>query len=167
MSDLAEILMIEHAAIRHIRKSMEEKPDYQTLAVFHNYLEQCHIEIEEEILFPLVVNNVTENKPAFREEAMRIMADHKLIKALFGNLEKWFESKDTEKFNTRFPLYFRLLQEHNDKEDSVVFPHWASMGENELKDAKKEASAIIDAFGKKRYLEVTGLSEYSYTYLFR
>lgn len=167
MSDLAEILMIEHMAIRHIRRSLENKPDYQSLETFHGYLEMCHIEVEEKVLFPLLLNNAEETLPGFRDEAVRIMADHKLIKALFGNLAKWFESGDLQNFETRYPLYFRLLQEHNDKEDSAVFPHWADIGEQDMRAAKKDAASIIDSFGRKQYLEITGLTADSFSYIFR
>ncbi len=167
MADLAEILMIEHMAIRHIRNKVERKPDYQMLDEFHDYLKRCHIEIEEKILFPILLDNPSESDPGFKEEAKRIMADHKLIQALFENLARWSERQDIANFKSRFPLYFRLLQEHNDKEDASVFPHWKSIGVRELKSAKLEASSVIESFGRKRYLEVTGLSEDSYAYIIK
>lgn len=164
MADLAEILMVEHAAIRHIRKGMESDPDYSRLDAFHDYLQNCHIEIEERILFPAIIEISGSD---FREEARRIMADHKLIQALFTNLSKWYESQDMEKFHARFPMFFSLLQEHNDREDSSVFPHWASIGKAALSQAKKEAASIISSFGMKSYLEVTGLTESGYVYLMK
>ena len=166
MADLAEILMIEHMAIRHLRKNVENSPNYLILENFHDYLKRCHIEIEEKILFPMLLDNPSEETPGFKDEARRIMADHKLIQALFENLAKWFERQELTNFNSRFPLYFRLLQEHNDKEDASVFPHWNSLSGKELKNGKEEASGIIESFGRKRYLEITGLSEGSYSYLF-
>ncbi len=166
MADLAEILMLEHLAIRHTRKELEKKPDYVSLETFNEYLKDCHIEIEEKILFPVLLES-SEISSSLKEEATRIVADHKLIEALFGNLSRWHASRDMEKFTSRYPLYFRLLQDHNDKEDSIVFPHWNSIIESTLLQAKKEAGSIIDSFGKKRYLEVTGLTPESYSYLFR
>ncbi len=166
MSDLAEILMVEHVAIRHIRKAMENKPDCQFLESFHDYLKMCHIEVEEKIVFPLILNSPSQSDADFRDTANRIMADHKLIQTLFENLTKWEQSQDSVHFNSRYPLYFRLLQEHNDKEDAIVFPHWSSLDTGEIIRAKKEAASIIDTFGKKQYIEITGLTESSFTYLF-
>ncbi len=167
MSDLAEILMIEHVAIRHIRKAVENKPDYEFLVSFHEYLEKCHIEVEEKIVFPLLLNRESEPDPKFREEAGRILADHKLIQALFGNLTKWVSSEDFNNFNSRYPLYFRLLQDHNDKEDAIVFPHWSLITDCKNTDARKEAVNIIESFGKKKYIDLTGMTESGFSYLFR
>ncbi len=166
MADLAEILMLEHLAIKHTRKELEKRSDYVSLEIFNEYLKDCHIEVEEKILFPILLE-CSEISSTLKEEATRIMADHKLIQALFGNLAKWHDSREMEKFTSRYPLYFRLLQDHNDKEDSIVFPHWDSISENTLLQAKKEAVSIIDSFGRMRYLEVTGLTPESFSYLFR
>ena len=166
MANLAEILMVEHLAIRHSRKALEISPDMVSLETFNTYLKNCHIEIEEKVLFPIILES-NDISTSIKEGAKRIMADHKLIQALFGNLSKWYTSQDMEKFGSRYSLYFKLLQDHNDKEDSNIFPHWDSISGQMLTQAKKEAASIIDSFGKRQYLEVTGLTRDSYLYLFR
>lgn len=48
MADVAEVLMIEHEAIRHISRFITPSSEL-SLADFHKYLKAVHIEIEEKI----------------------------------------------------------------------------------------------------------------------
>ncbi|EQB71015.1 MAG: hypothetical protein AMDU1_APLC00040G0001, partial [Thermoplasmatales archaeon A-plasma] len=96
----------------------------------------------------------------------QIKADHKLIDTLAGNIAKWQDKGDTDLVNERFPLYLRLLRDHNLSEDRLVFPWWKELDLREVKSSIKEAEAIIDSFGRENYMEIIGLSPESFVYMF-
>lgn len=167
MAELSEILMIEHLAIRHISTGMSVENGEQKFSGFHHYLLECHIPIEEKILFPMLEAQPWEDSKSFNANARRIMADHKLIDTLSGNIVKWYDEGNFETLGSRFPMYFRLLLEHNGKEEETVFPRWGNLPREELESARKEAENIVLSFGKKAYLGVTGMTEHSFNYFFR
>lgn len=167
MADLAEILMTEHLAIRHLRKSFTVTEDIDLFRDFHLYVKECHIEIEEKLLFPVLEAHNWEDSDEFSFKAEQIKADHRLLETLSENLLKWHEKGSTITFGQRFPLYFKLLVEHNSREEDYVFPRWAGITEDELKGTVKEAENIIKSFGKTEYLNITGMSEKAFEYIFR
>ena len=164
MADIVEILMIEHLAIRHISRC--RKPGDTDFYEFNAYLKNCHIEIEEKIVFPLILSYARDNSGASFPKIEQIRADHKLIETLAVNLAKWKESGNTDLYEERLPLYFRLLVEHNRSEDEAVFPFWPEANNRDAKISASEALGIIETFGKDRYLGITGLSGKAIDYLF-
>lgn len=166
MADLAEILSVEHMAIRHIRKSFYLLDDIGPFREFHSYLKESHIVLEEKILVPVLKMVDMPDSGEFRARVDRIMADHRLIQALSENLVKWHEDGDIELFRQRLPLYFRLLSDHNDSEEQAIFPRWREIGRRQAADTIREAASVVESFGMKRYMEVTGISEATYRYLF-
>lgn len=167
MADLAELLSVEHIAIRHIRRSLENGDSVETFGEFHRYLKECHVEIEEKILFPILKAYVWTDSQEFVSKADRILADHKLIDTLHANLIKWYTSGDLETYHERLPLYFKLLLEHNEREEEIVFPRWDRLPADEIIGTVREAENIIESFGMKKYMEMVGLREPGYRYLFR
>lgn len=167
MADLAEILSFEHLAIRHIRKESVLWQEHTPLSEFHRYLRECHIEIEERIFFPVLKESTWDDSKEFLPRIEKIIADHKLINTLFENLEKWYNKGNLSLYRERFALYFRLLQEHNDREEALLFSRWQSLPENTLKDTVKEAKNVIESFGIQRYVELLGFTPSGFTYVFR
>ncbi len=165
MADVAEVLMIEHEAIRHISRFITPGSE-PSLADFHKYLKAVHIEIEEKIVFPAIEEKLPEGRKDMISTIEQIKADHKLIDTLAGNIAKWQEKGDTDLVNERFPLYLRLLKDHNLSEDRIVFPWWKELDLREVKSAIREAEAIIDSFGRENYIEIIGLSPESFVYMF-
>ncbi len=164
MADIVEILMLEHLAIRNISRC--RKPEEATFYEFNAYLKNCHIEIEEKIVFPLILSYARDNAQASFPRIEQIRADHRLIETLADNLAKWKESGNMQLYEERLPLYFRLLVEHNRSEDEIVFPLWSSADHRDAKIGASEALNIIETFGKDRYLSITGLSGKAMDYLF-
>ncbi len=164
MTDLAGILMLEHVAIRNISICTKSgEPDF---AEFHSYLRNCHIEIEEKLVFPLVLASASKGEKELVSRIEHIRADHKLIETLAGNLGKWKETGNKQLYGDRLPLYYRLLVDHNRNEDETVFPIWKEVDGNEARKAAKEALSIIESYGTGRYLEVIGIPRKAMDYLF-
>ena len=167
MADLAEILMVDHLAIRNLSRELNGRPDNFELAGFHEYLMSCHVEIEEKIVFPVLKGGTWDDSMDFNSAVDRIRADHKLIDALAKNLIKWHQDGNVEMYSLRFPLYFKLLLDHNGNEDSDLFRRWERLDATEVRDAKKDAESIIDSFGRRKYLEIVGYTDAAFTYMFR
>ena len=162
---LVDILMIEHVSIRQISKCASQNPIELDLVAFQRYLEECHIEIEEKIVFPSI-ESAGADKADLKATINRIKADHRLIGKLAANLIQWKSQENIGLFQQRFPLYFKLLTEHNSSEDQLVFPLWNKFDPKILKSDAKEAANIIESFGVKEYLAVTGLSHEAYVSFF-
>lgn len=157
MADAVEILMMEHQSIRHISKYLKQDSPANFME-FHDYLKSVHIEVEEKIVFPVIYENLPGTRVDVRRQIDQIMADHKLIQTLAMNLEKWMEDQNNELVNERFPLYFRLLKDHNLNEDRIVFPWWKDINGDAFRMVKKEIENIIDSFGRERYLNIMEIS---------
>ncbi|MCL6090281.1 MAG: hemerythrin domain-containing protein [Candidatus Thermoplasmatota archaeon] len=166
MADLAEILMVDHLAIRNLSRDLNGRTDNFELAGFHEYVMSCHVEIEEKIVFPMLKGGMWEDSRNFNSAVDRIKADHKLIDALAKNLIKWHYDGNAEMYSLRFPLYFKLLLEHNGNEESDLFQRWDRLDATEVRGAKKDAESIIDSFGRKRYLEIVGYTDAAFAYIF-
>ncbi len=164
MADAVEILMMEHQSIRHISKYLKQD-SLTDFSEFHDYLRSVHIEIEEKIVFPVIYESIPESRPDVRREIDQIKADHKLIQTLAGNIVKWMEDQNTELVHERFPLYFRLLKEHNLNEDRLVFPWWKGIDGERIRTARREIASIIDAFGRERYLNIQEISPEQFDYI--
>ena len=167
MADLAEILILEHLAIKNAKWITSEPFDSGTFAAFHSYLKTCHIEVEEKICFPILESYSFPDAGKFRERVKRIKADHKLIDTLAVNIIRWDEAGDADLVAQRKPLFFRLLIEHNTSEEVDLFPRWDEIDSVEIRTSVSDAMSIIESFGVKEYMKATGLSESALGYLFR
>lgn len=161
MSDLVELPMIEHSSIRHISRYIRTTNE-EDLAGFHEYLTKVHIEIEEKIVFPLLAENADEKSVISTLNQLRV--DHKSIDELANGIFKLWSGEDKAAAIDKNHLYFRLLRDHNDSEDTSIFPLWKSLEESEIKSAMKEANNVIEAFGRDLYVELMGLSTNAYVY---
>ncbi len=164
MADAIEILMMEHQSIRHISKYLKQD-SLPGFSEFHEYLRSVHIEIEEKIVFPVIYENIPDTRIDVRRQIDQIKSDHKLIQTLAGNIVKWMEGQNTDLVSERFPLYFRLLKEHNLNEDRLVFPWWKNIDGEAFRTARKEIAGIIDAFGRERYLNILEISPEQFDYI--
>ena len=117
MASLVEILTVEHLAISRI-DVIRGSYDYDSFVAFRSYLKECHIEIEERICFPILEAFPFPDTKAFSSNVERIKADHKLIDTLALNIIRWSEDGKTEMLETRLPLFYKLLTEHNTKEEN-------------------------------------------------
>jgi len=167
MADLAEILIVEHLAIKNSRWILEKPYDSEAFMQFRSYVKSCHIEIEEKICFPILEAHSFPDSTKFKERAERIKADHKLIDTLALNIIRWGEEENMELVAERIPLFFRLLVDHNASEETDLFPRWDNMDPGEIKASMGDALSIIGSFGEKEYMMAVGLNEKSFHYLFR
>ena len=165
MASLVEILTVEHLSISRmdvIRGSF----DHDSFVAFRSYLKECHIEIEEKICFPILETFPFPDRKVFSSNVERIKADHKLIYTLAVNIIRWSEDEKTEMLETRLPLFYKLLTEHNTKEENDLFPRWDSIDSQVLKSSSKDAISIIDSFGRKEYMRIIGFNDSSLSYFF-
>ena len=164
MNDLAELLMIEHSAIRHISKYININNEDDLLG-FHEYLKSVHIELEEKVLFPVLISNLDLDSKDLVSLIDQLKVDHKSIDDLAKEISTLWEKEDNGTATDKTKLYFRLLKDHNNSEDSSVFLLWNNVGEKEKATAMKEAGNIIDSFWRKLYIDLMGLPPDAYHYL--
>ena len=127
-----------------------------------------HVEVEEKIVFPELIEPQWEDHKQYAEKIEKIKADHKLINTLATNLKKWYDGEDIKTYNDRIPLYFRLLVDHNTLEEREVFPRWKDLNNfDENGKLAKECMNIIETYGEDDYLKKMDLSEGAFRYLFR
>lgn|GEM_PF-1165915 len=167
MADLAEILILEHLAIKNANWIVDKPYNPEAFTRFRIYLKACHIEVEEKICFPILESYSFPDAKQFRERAERIKADHKLIDTLALNIIRWGESENAPLISERMPLFFRLLVEHNTSEETDLFPRWDSIDSLEMKSSVRDAMSIIESFGVKEYTTAVGINESAFSYIFR
>ena len=166
MADLAEVLMIEHLAIKQSKWLLEKQYDSDAFINFHSYVKECHIELEEKICFPVLESYPFADSKQFRERTERIKADHKLIDTLAVNIMKWHDSGNHDLVLERKPLFYKLLVDHNASEEVDIFPRWNQMDANELKSSMKDALSTIESFGIGKYIDATGINPSAFRYFF-
>ncbi|MDA8054540.1 MAG: hemerythrin domain-containing protein [Thermoplasmatales archaeon] len=164
MNDLVGLLMIEHSAIRHISKYFNFNNE-DDLAGFHEYLKNVHIELEEKIVFPLLISTDDYRSKDLAPTIDQLKVDHKSIDDLARNILTLWANEDKVTAVDKTKLYFRLLKDHNNSEDSSIFLLWKNVDEKEMVTAMKEAENIIDSFGRELYTELMALSPAAYSYL--
>ncbi len=164
MSDLVELLMIEHSAIRHISKYISFNGG-DDLSGFHEYLKKVHIELEERIVFPLLISSNDRGDKDLPTTIDQLKEDHKSIDNLAENISTLWAKEDKDTAINKTKLYFRLLKDHNNSEDGSIFLLWKRVGEKEMAAAMKEARNIINSFGSELYVDLIALSPAAYTYL--
>ncbi|MEM3676288.1 MAG: hypothetical protein QXV22_04435 [Thermoplasmataceae archaeon] len=157
LTQIVDFLMVEHSLIRGIGKCIagEAGPEFSD---FREYVKSCHIEIEEKLVFPVIIESLPESSLDVSVRVKQIQADHKLLLKLSENIDNWISQGNSRLLGERGPLYIRLLKEHNQNEDSFVFKLWPHADQDSNSKIKREAMAIIENFGLKRYLEITGIS---------
>ena len=168
MADLVEILMIEHLAMKRMKEKQVTGISNEEFSSFHGFLMNVHVEVEEKIVFPELIEPQWEDHKQYAEKIEKIKADHKLINTLATNLKKWYDGEDIKTYNDRIPLYFRLLVDHNTLEEREVFPRWKDLNNfDENGKLAKECMNIIETYGEDDYLKRIDLSEAAFRYLFR
>jgi hemerythrin superfamily protein len=165
MASLAEILTVEHMSIGRM-EFIRGSYDHDSFVAFRSYLKECHIEIEEKICFPILETFPFPDSKEFSSNVERIKADHKLIDTLAVNIIRWSDAGKTDMLETRLPLFYKLLTEHNTKEENDLFPRWDSIDRKLLATSSKDAISIIDSFGRKEYMKIIGFNDSSLSYFF-
>lgn len=164
MGDIVELLMVEHQAIRHLSRYIRRNSD-EDLMGFHEYLKNVHIEIEEKIVFPILLEVGDQVDSALKLTIDQLIVDHKSIDSLESEILSLWKNGRQNTAIEKTNLYFRLLWDHNLSEDNLVFPLWKKVGEKDMIAAMNEARSIIDNFGRDIYTELIGLSSGAYQYL--
>ncbi len=154
-----ELLMVEHIQARSTQHIQQLDNSFDQFNNFHRFIKNVHIEVEEKIVFPDLIEPVWDDSKTFSETVRKIMADHKLIDTLAQNLIRWNEKEDKVLYAERLPLYYRLLVEHNEKEESDIFQRWKQLDQGVYLNASKEIFNIISSFGLDRYRDAMNLSQ--------
>ena len=156
--DLAELLMLDHLAIRSKGHWNIPGRSTEVFIDFATFIDDCHVQVEEKVFFPAITEFEWEDKESFGKTVDRIKADHKLIKTLGDNLKKWLSSGNSN-FELRLPLYYKTVEEHNSSEEKSIFNRWPLLSEEVRKNAMKESLDIIDGFGIDKYISETESSK--------
>lgn len=167
MPDAVELLIIEHLQCKSMRILEGLSPDFDRFESFHDFLVNVHIEIEEKVVFPSLSQPLWEDSREYRAKIKQISADHKLLDTLAQNLIRWKNSQDEKLYRERLPLYYRLLAEHNEREETDLFGRWKNLDVAVYKTASMEIYNIISSFGRKRYKEAMNLTDSAFRYLFQ
>lgn len=165
--DAVELLMIEHLQCKSIRTLQETSEDYDRFVNFHEFLLNVHIVVEEKVVFPSLAMPLWDDSKVYTEKIKQIAADHKLLDKLAQNLTRWKNGGNEELYNERKSLYYRLLIEHNGREEDELFERWRSLDESVYRSASKEINNIISSFGIDRYRQAMNFSESVFRYVFR
>ena len=102
---------------------------------------------------------------AYRKTIDTLIADHKLLDKLYGNLLKWKE-EENPLYTNRLPLFYKTLTYHNSQEEKLVFPAWKHVEKEQAERALKEAHDIIESAGLDTYMKETGVSREMINYIF-
>lgn len=159
MKNAVDVIMFEHQSIRKLSVLLDSLDRFDEFLGFNRYLKECHMVVEEKILFSRLREGSFFDSTAFSARIDRVVADHRLIETLASNIQRWHESGDIVMVRQRMPLYFRLLMEHNATEDSTLFPRWGEISGLIEADTIRETKNVILSFGKQNYLAVTGMSQ--------
>lgn len=162
--DAVELLMIEHLQCKSVAELQMTHSDFEKFRNFHSFLKNVHIEVEEKVVFPDLVAPLWDDSKIFSENVRKIAADHKLLDTLARNMIKWNEDGKQELYLERLPLYFKLLVDHNGREESDLFIRWKDVDKGVYRDASKEIYNIIDNFGLEKYRVAMNLTESALTY---
>ena len=165
--DVVEVLMTEHTAIRNISGNLMIDSDSSDFQLFVEYLKKCHIEIEEKVFVPVMKQVYNGENADLIKNIDRIMADHKLLETLATNIIKWKNEENSEILKNRVPMFFRLLQDHNNSEEDSLFAYWKNIESEVKKNTVTEVGNIIESFGLNAYSGVTGISRDFFSYVFR
>ncbi len=159
--DTVELLMVEHSGIRIIAYNNTLEKSSSELIDFNKFLLNIHVNIEENVVFPLI----KENNNSTSKLIDSLVSDHKLIETLFNNLYKW-KLSENPLFEKRLPLFYKTLTEHNSKEEDLVFPRWKNI-KSDIKDTSmKTAHEIILSNDIENYVKETGISQKMMEYIF-
>lgn len=165
--DAVELLMIEHLQCKSMKNLQEISGDYGRFVNFHEFLVNVHIEVEEKVIFPALSMPVWADSRDYTGKIRQIAADHKLLDKLAQNLIHWKNGENYELYTERMPLYYRLLIEHNGREEAELFDRWKALDESVYRSTSKEIYNIISSFGVEKYRKAMNLSEGVFRYIFR
>jgi len=158
--DVVELLMVDHLSIRLLVRCGLCVREVGEFASFHDFVVGCHARIEDEVVFPVLREHFSGVDEGFVKLVEWIGNDHRLLDTLAGNVIGYGRSGEREVYEDRLNLYFKLLMEHNLREEAQLFPRWFQDLPREVRvRATEEARKIIVEFGLKKYTEITGLSE--------
>ncbi len=157
--DVVEFLIIDHLAIRLLVKCSSLKVCVEEFASFHDFIVNCHAEIEDKIVFPTMKKFYQDKSMEYTKLIEWVGNDHQLIGTLGVNVIKYGEGGDIDSYKNRLDLYFKLLIEHNLREEKDIFPNWLlDIDEETRKRCSEEAKRVIEKYGIEKYTELTGLS---------
>jgi len=152
--ELSELLMMEHAALRTRLNELLQTQSIELFQKVNRFVLECHAKIEDEVFFPLLHFDAQ-----ISQNLRKLEADHKLISTLSSNMIEWIKEGKRELFQRRIETYAKTVLEHNLQEEKLVFPYWKRVSKNDAKEALEKAKKIIEKFGKREYLEFTGISK--------
>jgi hemerythrin superfamily protein len=161
--DVVEVLIIDHISIRLLAKCNPYIKSVDEFVSFHDFIVNCHAKIEDDIVFPALKNLYKGKYEEFVKLIEWISNDHKLLDTLGNKVIEYGRAGRQENYRERLSLYFKILLEHNTREESQLFPNWFKEIANTTRTScTKRARKIIENYGLEKYTKLTGFSSEAY-----
>jgi hemerythrin-like domain-containing protein len=134
---LRRLLLIYREVVRRLEENQTVKPEWigRSAQIVHSFIEEYHEKDEEEYIFPRLkragklaelVEVLIEQHRAGRNLTTEIQA--------LATSSDWGSGASRQKMSRAMRLFVRMYEPHAAREDTVVFPLFASLiGERELK----------------------------------
>ncbi len=124
MTTIVEFMTADHRACDELLAAVEEAvgagkwPDASSGWRKFDVTMRCHLAREEEILFPAFEEAT--GQAGGPTAVMRM--EHEQMRALFGQLEVAVTSEDADRFLGLSDTLMVLIQQHNMKEEQILYP---------------------------------------------
>ena len=158
--DVVEILMVDHLSIRLLARCRPLEISLDEFSNLHDFIVNCHAKIEDEIVFPVLREHYIGEYEEYAKLVEWIGNDHKLLETLGNRTIEYGVDKDWENYRRRLNLYFKILVEHNHREEEEIFPKWLREIDNVIRSkCTEKAKRIIEGYGLEKYTKLTGFSK--------
>lgn len=114
---------------------------------FHNFIVNCHARIEDEVVFPTLKEYYLRDFLEYAKLIEWVGNDHKLLEKLGDSIIQYGIRGEEENYRSRLELYFKILKDHNLREENQIFPNWfKDISENIRGICTSRSKKIIDRF---------------------
>lgn len=157
--DVVEILMVDHLSIRMIIKCGLTRMGVDEFSSLHGFIVNCHARIEDDLVFPVLKKHYMDSYEEYAKLVEWIGNDHRLLETLGNKTISYGIDKDWINYRRRLNLYFKILVEHNLREEVEIFPNWLNEIDRETRRKyTAKAKEIIEEYGLEKYTRLTGFS---------
>jgi hemerythrin superfamily protein len=157
--NLVDLLMTEHVALR-IHFLYLRELDRDRIFEVANFLTNSHARIEDEVVFPRIVEVASpSNHESIERAVKKYKEEHELIGSFAENMRVWTVEGEASLFKERIGLYIDTVLTHNVDEEVKLFPEWIRVSRESQEKALEQAKEIIRDLGYDRYYAITGISK--------
>lgn len=162
MGDLIALLLVDHFAIGQFISSGSSIKPAKLESIIH-FKTQCHMEIEENVVFPVIESTLPEDK-GIHETIKKALSDHIMIRRAGKSLIDLMSSEENDSAMSKAADFLQMLARHDMHEDQNIFPSWFHVDTRRKLESLREARTIIEQYGYRYYQKATDLPEYMTRY---